>query len=228
MVEALLLEWEGVLVDTRVARCDALVRALAAEGVTLGAAVVEGCGRGRSVRAAATAALLHSGLTDPTLAELVAMRAERSFLAELSRGIVLTPGAATFVEQAQRHLRVGLATRAGRAETDILLRLSGLEAAISTVATADDVAGHAPSSELYRRALAQLGRVRAVAPAGAVAVADAPPSFRAARDAGLRSLAVGAPAHDAMEADAGVGSLDGLTVAIVQRLLGPVRAEPLA
>jgi beta-phosphoglucomutase-like phosphatase (HAD superfamily) len=228
MVEALLLEWEGVLIDTRVGRCDALVRAFAAEGVALSASVCEACGHGRSVRDAAAAALLHAGLTDHTLAELVAMRAERSFLAELSRGIVLTPGAAAFVEQAQRHVRIGLATRAGRAETDILLRLSGLEAAIATVATADDVSGEAPSPALYRRAVAQLGRVRAVGPPGAVVLGDAPPSFRAAREAGLRTLAVGAPAHDAMEADAGVGSLDGLTVAMVQRLVAPVGAEPRA
>jgi beta-phosphoglucomutase-like phosphatase (HAD superfamily) len=228
MVEALLLEWEGVLVDTRAARREALVRALAAEGMTLSASVCEACGHGRSVRAAATAALLHAGLTDHTLAELVAMRAEQTFLAELSRGIVLTPGAAAFVDQAQRHVRLGVATRAGRAETDALLRLSGLDAAIATAATADDVSGEAPSAALYGQALARLGRVRAVRPSGVVALGDAPPSFHAARAAGLRTLAVGAPAHEAMEADAGVASLDGLTVAALQRLVAPIRAEPLA
>jgi beta-phosphoglucomutase-like phosphatase (HAD superfamily) len=227
MVEALLLEWEGVLADTRVARRDALVRALAAEGVSISASACEACSEGRSVRAAAAAALQQAGLSDPTLAELLAMRAERSFLAGLSGGIILTPGAATFVDQAQRHVRLAIATHAGRAETDVLLRISGLESAFATIVTADEVP-EAPSPALYARALAQLGRVRAVAPAAAVALGDTAASFRAARAAGLRSLAVGAPAHEAMEADAGVASLDGLSLATLQRLVDPVRVEPLA
>ena len=126
--------------------------------------------------------------------------------------------------EAQRSTRLAIATRAGRAETDLLLRLSGLDAAFSTVVTADDDAGVA----LYQRALEHLGRVRAVAPHGAAALADAPEAFRAARAAGVRTLAVGAPAHDAMEADATVASLDGLSMKELERLLVPARTEPLA
>jgi beta-phosphoglucomutase-like phosphatase (HAD superfamily) len=76
--------------------------------------------------------------------------------------------------------------------------------------------------------LEQLGRVRPVSPQSAAALADAPESFRAARAAGVRTLAVGAPAHEAMEADATVASLDGLSMKELERLLAPARTEPLA
>ena len=224
MVDALLLEWEGVLADTRAARRDALVRALAVEGVASTAQLCDICSHGWGVRAAATAALRHAGIIDHVLSDLVALRAERAFLAAMSGGILLAPGAAAFVAEAQQSTRVAIATRAGRAETDLLLRLSGLDAAIATVVAAEDDV----SVALYQRALEQLGRVRAVSPQSAALLADAPEAFRAARAAGLRTLAVGAPAHEAMEADAAVASLEGLSMKELERLLVPARTEPLA
>jgi hypothetical protein len=45
-------------------------------------------------------------------------------------------------------------------------------------------------------------------------------AVRAARDAGVRTLAVGAPAHVAMDADAAVPGLSGVTLDTVATLLG--------
>ena len=229
MVDALLLEWEGVLADTRVARRDALVRALDAEGLAIGSSAAESCSDGRSPRAAAAAALLlHGGVVDHTLADLVALRAGKLFLATLSGGIMLAPGATAFLEEARRHARIAIATRATRAETDVVLRLAGLDAMVATIVTADDVSGDAPSPALYGHALARLSRVRLASAANTVALADDAVSFHAARAAGIRTVAVGAPAHEALEADAGVASLDGLTFAAVERLVAAIGAEPLA
>src|SRR3954469_2658380 len=121
MVDALLLEWEGVLADTRMARRDALMRALLVEGVASSPQLCDICSHGRGVRAAAAAAIRHAGITDHVLADLVALRAERAFLAAMSGGILLAPGAAAFVTEAQRSARLAITTRAGRAETDLLL-----------------------------------------------------------------------------------------------------------
>src|SRR6185369_13324043 len=70
MVDAVLLEWEGVLADTSVARREALLRALAEEGVQYEALE-----------------------TDPALADLVALRATRAFAERIGKGLVLLPGA---------------------------------------------------------------------------------------------------------------------------------------
>ena len=53
-----------------------------------------------------------------------------------------------------------------------------------------------------------------------VVLAATMPAIRAAREAGLRTVAVNAPAHVALEADAAIGSLDGLTLDAVDALLG--------
>jgi beta-phosphoglucomutase-like phosphatase (HAD superfamily) len=220
MVDAVLLEWEGVLADTGAARREALLRALADEGVPLTAAVFDACCDGLDVHGAAAAALGSAGRNDATLAELVALRAGRVFVERLGQGFTLQAGAAQFIAEVEHRSRIAIVTRAARAETEIALRLSGLESAIACVVTADDVLVSPPAPELYDRALTHLGRRRAVAPERVAALIRASAAVRAARDAGVRTLAVGAPAHVAMDADAAVPGLSGVTLDTVATLLG--------
>ena len=220
MVDAVLLDWEGVLADTGPARRDALLRVLADEGVPCTAAAYDDCCGGLDVHAAAVAALARVDRQDPTLAELIALRASRAFAEQLARGFTLAPHAARFVADAEPATRLAIVTRARRPETELALRLSGLDGSFATVVTADDVLDQPPAPALYVHAMAVLARRRVVRPAGAVAMASATPVVRAARSAGLRTLAVAAPAHVALEADAAVDGLDGLTLDAVARLLG--------
>lgn len=212
MVDAVLLEWEGVLADTRRARRDALRGALAAEGVSHTLSDDDQQLRGLGVRAAVRVVLRHMGCSDETLADLLEARASRAFAADLVGGLVLAPGATAFMERMRSRARVAIVTRASRADTETILRLSGFEDAVTTIVCADDLAVDAAPSAAHTQAMARLGRVRAVEPAGAVAIADALPGIRAARSAGLRVLAVGAPAHEALEADVAFDSLDRLTL----------------
>lgn len=219
MHDAVLLEWEGVLADTGAARRDALVRALGDEGVPWTAAAHEACAAGLDVRSAAAAAVTAAGRDDPTLVELVALRAGRSFAARLAHGFSLAPGAADFVAGVAHRARIAIVTRAGRAETELALELSGLGPSVAALATADDVADPLPSSALYLRALAQLSRVRPVPAERAIALVHTAHAVRAARAARVRTLAVRAPAHVAVEADAAVDGVAGLTVAAMWALV---------
>jgi beta-phosphoglucomutase-like phosphatase (HAD superfamily) len=222
MVDAVLLEWEGVLADTGAARRDSLLRALADEGVLLSAAVYDACCDGAGVHGAASAALASVGRSDPTLAELVALRAGRIFTDRLSRGFTLQPGAAEFVASAAHRARIAIVTRASRAETEVALRLSSLESAVAFVVTDDEVLVPPPAPELYDRALGHLSRRRTVARerGAVVALAQTSAALSSARAAGIRTLAVGAPAHVAVDADAAVSGLSGLTLEAVVALLG--------
>jgi beta-phosphoglucomutase len=219
MVDAVLFEWEGVLADTGAARREALLRALADEGVLLTAAAYDACCGGLDVHSAAVAALAHVGKHDATLAEIVALRARRAFVDRLAGGFTLQPGAAEFITGAEHRARIAIVTTAARAETEVALRLSGLESAIACVITADDVLVAPPAPEMYERALAHLTRRRAVAPERVVALVQASAAVRAARHAGVRTLSVGGPAHVAMDADAAVAGLSGLTLDGVATLL---------
>jgi beta-phosphoglucomutase-like phosphatase (HAD superfamily) len=219
MVDALLLEWEGVLADTGDARHEALLRALTEEGVRFDGAAYAECCAGLGVAAAARAALAHAGTVDPTLAELVALRAGRAFAARLAGGFSQQPGAAAFVAGTEPRTRIAVVTGATRADTDVVLRLGGLEPSVSCVVCADDVDELPPAPDLLERALAHLERRRPVGRERVVALATTAAAIRAARAAGLRVLAVGAPAHVAMSADAAVSGVDGLTIDSLAALL---------
>ena len=228
MVDAVLLDWEGVLADTGPARRDALLRALADEGVPCTAASYDDCCGGLDAHAAAIAALAAAGRHDPTLAELVATRASRHFAERLARGFTLAPGAASFVAAVEPAARLAIVTCAGRPETELALRLSGLDGSFATVVTGEDVLDPPPAPALHAHAVGLLSRRRAVHPSRVVVMASATPVIRGGRALGLRTLAVAAPAHVALEADAAVDGLDGLTLDAVAKLLGmhPSAAQP--
>lgn len=224
MLDAVLIEWENVLVDTSSARRDALVRAFADEGLPFDESRWFAECHGRPLHGAVASALTHAGRADDTLTDLLVMRAGRAFAERLGKGFVLLPGARAFVEQAQLGARIGIVTFATRAETDFVLRLAGLDGAISTVvcAEADDDA-----AMTYDRALTHLAVHRKARSDHTVAVAHIAPALRGARAAGMRTVAVGAPAHDALEADGAVGSIDGLTLTDIARVAGLTPPERL-
>jgi beta-phosphoglucomutase-like phosphatase (HAD superfamily) len=214
MLDAVLLDWENVLVDTTGARRDALRRALSEEGVPVPT---------DSGDLAAVLQLL--GDKDPTLVELVTVRAARAFAEHLGKGFVLRPGARELVEHVQAASRLAIVTAATRAETEYVLRLAGLDAAASTIVSADDTDAAPPSPAGYRRALDQLSRRRAVHPDRVVAIAATPASLLGARAAGMRTLAFELPAHAAVEAHGALGDLTGLSVADLAAAAGIAGAE---
>jgi beta-phosphoglucomutase-like phosphatase (HAD superfamily) len=220
MLDAVLLEWEGVLADTGAARCDAMLRALADEGVAWTAAAHDACCGGLDVHAAAAAALTRAGHYDATLVELVALRARRAFAERLAQGFMVRPGALELVATLEHRSRVAIVTRAARAETELALQLSGFGAAMAATITSDDVLDPPPAPAIYARALAHLARIRAARSERVVALVEASASVHAARSAGVRALTVGAPAHIAIDADAAVDELPGLTVEQIASLVG--------
>ncbi len=225
MADGVLLDWEGVLADTADARRDALQRALAGEGMAFDRAAYDHLGAGRSVRAAASI-LLGARAGDAPLVELVAMRAEREFAARLGQGFAVDPEAARFAELAQLRAPLVVVTAAAREECDAALRLAGLHDSCAAIVTADDVVGDAPSRESYERAIAHLDRRRPVKRERVVVLAATTPHIRAAREAGLRTIAIGAPAHVALEADASLPSLEGVTMDALDALLGIAAERP--
>ena len=217
MLDAVLIEWENVLVDTRSARRDALVRAFAEEGLRFDQSRWFTECHGHPLEGAVASALSHAGQADEPLAELLVMRASRAFAEQIGKGFVLLPGARAFVEQAQLGPPLGIVTFATRAETEFVLRLAGLEGAVSTVVCATAVE---EARATYERALKQLGARRSTRSDHTVAFAHIALALRGARAAGVRTVAVGAAAHDALEADGVVASIDGLTLTEIARVAG--------
>jgi len=221
MADAVLLDWEGLITDTTEGRRAAIALALAAEGVTLDEDAYDDRFGGRSLRSIAAAALgWRAG--DDTLVELVTLRAQRELAARLAQGFVVEPHIMRFVEHAQLRAPVAIVTAAGRDETDAALRLAGLRDSFSAIVSADDVAGDAPSRAQFDVALGHLERRRAspLARERVIALATTRPEILAARGAGIRTIAVGAPAHVAVEADGAIGSLAGASLDLLDALVG--------
>jgi beta-phosphoglucomutase-like phosphatase (HAD superfamily) len=221
MADAVLLDWEGLLADTEASRRAAIERALAAEGVTLDEDAYDDRFAGRSLRGIVASALTWRA-GDDTLVELVTLRAQRELASRLAQGFVVAPDALRFVEHAQLRAPVAIVTAAGRDETDAALRLAGLRDSFSAIVTADDVPDDAPSRAQFDAAVAHFERRRGspLARERVLALATTRPGIVAAREAGIRTIAVGAPAHVAVEADGALASIAGVTLDSLDALVG--------
>lgn len=220
MLDAVLLDWEGVLADTARVRREALLRALSDEGVRLDAEEDVPHRDGRPRPDSVGEAFAHLCRADATLADLVGVRATRAFAERLGKGFVLRPGAREFVERLQLASRLAIVTSATRAETEFMLRLAGLDGAVSAIVSADDGVAAPPSPASYECALGHLARLRPLRRDRVVALAQTSSALRAARAAGVRSVAVGAPAQVAVDADGVVDAIDGLSVSDLARMVG--------
>jgi len=222
MPDVLLLELDGVLLDVAAPRRDVLRRELEAAGVRLDEqALAELLATHDVAGAVAAAAARAEPPLDATAIDLVVLRGERALETRIASGASLVTGAARFVGAAQAAARLALASAAPRRRVEQALALAGLADAFETVVTADDVLDPPPSPALFRAALERLARRRAVDPARAVALVGTGAGIRAARAAGLRVAAVGAlPPHLAVEADAFLPTLEDVTPATLDQLVG--------
>ena len=230
MTAALLLELEGVLVETLPLRAAALAEALAGDGIEVTTDEAMELSRGRAVRRAVAMAAHDARVAfDLVAIDLTASRAEQYFAARASAGgVTLAPGAVDFMIQAQANARCAVATRASRPEAELLLRLAGLEDFFECIVTLEDVVEEKPAPATYRAVLARLERRRALPRRGVVALEDGADGARAARAAGVVSIVVGAaPASEALEADGYLPTLEGATMETIRAIAARAGASAL-
>lgn len=220
-VPVLLIEFEGVLVETATLRAASLAEALAPDGITLDDHLRE-IAHGRPVEDAVRRVRAAVGAPDdPTAVELGRLRAERAFATRAGKGLTMRPGVKQALERLASVGRLALVTRASRREVEFVLDLAQLEGVFRPVIGAEDAQLPKPDKAPYHRAMA---RVRELFPAQAlrgIAVEDSAVGARGARAAGLFTVIVGnVPPHEAMEADAWMESLADLTPERVRALVG--------
>ncbi len=224
-VPVLLVEFEGVVVETAQARREALVESLAVEGIVCTEAILaqaSGHATEDAVRRARRAA---GAPDDETAVELGRLRAERAFAARAGKGLALAPEARVVFERLVSHARVALVTRASRREVEFLLGLAGMEGLFRPIVAVEDVRPAKPARDPWLAALARVGQLFPGQQLRALAVEDHVVGLRAARAAGLACVGVGAiPPHEAIEGDAWLESLADLTPDRVRALTG-VSAE---
>jgi beta-phosphoglucomutase-like phosphatase (HAD superfamily) len=220
MIDAVLLEFEGVIADTSATRRMTLLETLRDDGVALSESeYIEHCA-GMPVRASVRAALaLRNFARDETLVELVATRTERRFAELVGTGLSLVHGVAELIETLQGQTRLGIVSRASRIDIDATLALGQLDHAFEFIIAGDDAYQPKPSPAPYVGAVDRLARRRSVNRKNVVALEDGAAGIRSAKAAGLRCAVVGAlPVHVAVSADALIPSLVGQRAATIDAL----------
>ena len=212
---AVLMELEGVIVETYDARRTALLRALADDGISISALDYDDVAHGLPVRGAVRAAIAAADeQMDDTGMELVALRAERYFADILSGGMTLTDGAREALAALHAVARLGLVTRAARREVEPMLDAAETSFLFECVVTADDVPDRPkPDPASYLSAVGRLERRRSISAREVIALEDGRAGIRSARGAGLRCVAVGSvPAFRALDADGYLPTLRDATL----------------
>jgi HAD superfamily hydrolase (TIGR01509 family) len=195
---AVVFDCDGLLLDTESVWQRAQDRVVAAHGARL---------------APEDDAVLH-GSTIEIAAELIAARAgreeqivladlHREFERELDGGVRTLPGAAEVLTAAAARVRLGCASNSWLESLDHKLTVGGLREHFTVLEASDTVERPKPAPDMYAQAARALGE----RPEDCLALEDSGTGARAARDAGLRLIAVPAPGHPVPPADLALTSL---------------------
>ena len=222
-IDAILLEVEGIVVDTLVARREAIADSMRPHGVTLSDAEYwEWCAGWPTASAIATIARERDLPLDATDLELAALRADRAFATSLSKGTTLADGARSAIERLSGRHRLAVVSRLPRSVVEVILELARLDHAFAFVIGAEDAPRAKPDPAPYHLARQRLGRYRGGASGVVVALENGAAGIRSARAAGFPCLAVGAqPAHVALEAVGFVPHLAALDTLTLATLIDP-------
>ncbi len=195
MIQALLFDFNGVIIDDERLQMTAYQQVLLEHGIEL-------------TEAQYFAAL---GMDDRTFVRTTLERAGKSTL-ELNLAVLeaksvahrkmienelpLFPGVITFIKAAARRYLLGIVSMADDNEINYVLERAGLRELFSVVISADDLQVCKPAPDCYAAALDQLNlkrreqRLLPLSPRECVAIEDSPQGIRAGRAAGMKTLGV--------------------------------------
>jgi HAD superfamily hydrolase (TIGR01509 family) len=187
MTEALLFDFNGVIIDDEEQHRAALEAVLASAGIALTREQYYAEYLGWNDEMCFVAAFRDRGeqLVAERVDELVRDKSRR-YEALIARSLILVPGAREFIERAAGRFRLGLVSGALRREIDLVLERTGLAHHFEVIVAAEDVAACKPDPAGYLAAHAALNRRGAVLTRRCVAIEDSLPGLAAAHAAGMR------------------------------------------
>jgi beta-phosphoglucomutase len=197
MIQAILFDFNGVIIDDEPLQMKAYEEALRAEGITQTEEdYYSGLGMDDAAFVRASFERAGSELTDEKMREVIERKAARH-RELLSDDLPLFPGVVTFVKALARRYPLAVVSMARRADIEYALERAGLSGHFAIVVSAEDVSAHKPDPGCYNRALELLNEKRDRAahvlplrPDECLVVEDSPPGVRAAHAAGMWTLAV--------------------------------------
>lgn len=196
MIQAILFDFNGVIIDDEPLQCTAYQEGFAPFGVTLSEEEYYEA-LGMDDRAFVQAAFERAG-KELTLETRQAIAEAKMAIHRrlMTNDLPLFSGVKTFLKAASRCFSLGLVSMATREEISYVLYRARLETLFSIVVSAEDVNVCKPAPDCYLRGLEKLNQKRLqggllpLLPGEVLAVEDSPPGIQSARSAGLRTLGV--------------------------------------
>lgn len=196
MIQAVLFDFNGVVIDDEALQMKAYKEALGDEGVALTEEDYYnslGMDDVTFVRTAYERA--EKELDDERLRAVIERKGELH-RKELEGELPLFPGVVTLIKALARNYPLGVVSMARRAEIEYVLERAALTNHFQVVVSAEDCERCKPDPLCYNRALELLNESRSHAhvlplrPLEFLVIEDSPPGVRSARSAGMRTLAV--------------------------------------
>ncbi len=224
-LQAVIFDFDGVIADDERIHMAGFQHALAAHEIDLSEAAYFARYVGLDDRDGFRAMLRDAG-RDPGSEELAEMmRTKEQRFRELVRERVkIFPGVRellTGLRDGQAGLPTAIGSGALSSEIRLVLDIAGLSSFFDEIVAADDVSCGKPDPELFLTACERLARQRPeVTPQGCLVIEDSPSGLRAARAAGMSTVAVtNSFPRESLEADLVIGSLEELDRARCEALL---------
>ena len=198
MTEAVLFDFNGVLVDDEPQHCEALRTVLADERIPLTRDEYYADYLGLDDRTGFVQAFRRANRTMTTelLEHLVATKSQ-VYLNLVTTSLRMVAGAPEFVRDAGGQFRLAIVSGALRREIDAVLSRTGLADRFEIIVAADDVERCKPDPAAYLTAHRAFNRRRPLPVDKCVVIEDSLPGLEAARAAGMRCvmLTTSHPSH---------------------------------
>lgn len=224
MLQAIVLDFDGVVVNSEPLHLRAFQEVLAIEGQALSAQEYYDVYVGLDDVGMFNAFAEHRGLPGDAawVRQMVTSKAARMQVL-LAEGSPLFAGAADRIRELAAAVPVAIASGALRREILHVLEAAGLTSAFSVIVAAGETARGKPAPDPYAQAVTMLARLTGIAmnPSRVVAVEDTIQGLASAREAGLRTVAVTTtyPPEALAEADVVVSSLREVSIDLLERVV---------
>jgi HAD superfamily hydrolase (TIGR01509 family) len=223
MLQAVIFDFNGIIVNDEPIHFRLFRKVLAEEGITLTEEAYYARYLGFDDRGAFLAAFAENRrpLADDHLAQLIARKAQY-YKNEICDHVEFFPGVANLVRALAGALPLAVASGALRNEIEMVLRAANLLDCFNAIVSAEDVARGKPEPEIFLKALAMLNSKseKKLQAEDCLVIEDSKEGLRGARRAGMKCLAV-TNSHAAellTDAHAVVQSLETVNLEYLQKL----------
>lgn len=213
MIQAILFDFNGVIIDDEPIHQKAYREVLAAHGVSqTEEEYLASLGMDDVTFVRASFERAKKPLTDETMREVIESEAElhRRMIAD---DLPISSGIVTFLKHVSHFFTLGLVSMATRSSINYALGLAHLEEVFSVIVSAEDVPACKPDPCCYERALQLINEHRREArqlpllAKECLVVEDSPPGIESGRAAGMRTLGITNTVSEAALRAAGADSV---------------------